>query len=272
MYTEHPAFNPPPDDAVLWRYMDFTKFVSLLDRSALFFARADKLGDPFEGAVSVKNKELRVRSYVEGLSDFETLLLQVQFPGKDMHEISEDRAHDWMKFLKRQRQFTLISCWHESIHESAAMWRLYARATDGIAIRTDFSSLKQSLISSEDIFIGKVNYVDYEHHQIPEHNLFYPYLHKRQDFKHEEEVRAITTTYPKSVEEVHQPPDICDVGRHYEVDLSFLIKAVVVAPYADDWFLELVQSVVVNRYKLELPVVRSNLAQKPIWDREQAEE
>ena len=39
MYTEHEAFNPPPDDAVLWRYMDFTKFVSLLDRSALFFTK-----------------------------------------------------------------------------------------------------------------------------------------------------------------------------------------------------------------------------------------
>ena len=50
MYTEHPTFSPPPDDAVLWRYMDFTKFVSFLDKSSLFFARADKLGDPFEGA------------------------------------------------------------------------------------------------------------------------------------------------------------------------------------------------------------------------------
>ena len=41
MYKEHPAFNPPTDDAVLWRYMDFTKFASLLESSALFFVRAD---------------------------------------------------------------------------------------------------------------------------------------------------------------------------------------------------------------------------------------
>ena len=37
MYEESPFCNPPPDDAVLWRYMDFTKFVSVLDKKALFF-------------------------------------------------------------------------------------------------------------------------------------------------------------------------------------------------------------------------------------------
>ena len=271
MYTEHPAFSPPNDDAVLWRYMDFTKFISLLDEGALFFARADKLGDPFEGALSVKNKELHLSSYIDRLSDVDKIILQAQNPEKDIHDISEEHVQGWMKFLMNQRQFTLISCWHESDHESAAMWTLYARETDGIAIKTDFGTFKQSLRSSEDIYIGKVDYVDYERHQIPEHNLFYPYLHKRQDFKHEEEVRAITTTYPKSVEEINQPLDICDVGRYYEVDLSLLIKAIVVAPYADDWFLELVQSVV-DRYKLEIPVIKSNLSKKPIWDREQAEE
>ena len=49
MYKESPYCDPLPDDAVLWRYMDFTKFVSLLEKSSLFFARADKLEDPFEG-------------------------------------------------------------------------------------------------------------------------------------------------------------------------------------------------------------------------------
>ena len=34
----------------LWRYMDFAKFIALLDHRALHFARADHLGDPFDGA------------------------------------------------------------------------------------------------------------------------------------------------------------------------------------------------------------------------------
>ena len=61
MYEESPFCTPPPDDAVLWRYMDFTKFVSVLDKRALFFSAADKFGDPFEGSISKGTAELRPR-------------------------------------------------------------------------------------------------------------------------------------------------------------------------------------------------------------------
>ena len=39
----------------------------------------------------------------------------------------------------------LINCWHESDHESAAMWKLYAKDDNGIAIKTDFDSLAKIL-------------------------------------------------------------------------------------------------------------------------------
>ena len=123
MYKEHPVFNPSLD-AVLWRYMDFTKYVSLLEKQALFFARADKLGDPFEGSFSKVNKALRSTLY------------------KD--KISEDSLLGWKQFTKESRRFTLINCWHENSHESEAMWKLYAREKDGIAIKTDFDSFKNS--------------------------------------------------------------------------------------------------------------------------------
>ena len=58
MYRPRNSFTPPPDNAVLWRYISFTKFVSLLTRKALFFARADKLGDPYEGSLSQWNVNL----------------------------------------------------------------------------------------------------------------------------------------------------------------------------------------------------------------------
>lgn len=60
MYKEHPVFEKPENEnAKIWRYIDFTKFVSLLDKSALFFTRADRLGDPFEGSYSRANIKLR---------------------------------------------------------------------------------------------------------------------------------------------------------------------------------------------------------------------
>jgi len=46
----HPAFEQPQDEnEKVWRYLDFKKFVDLLESSELFFPRADKFDDKFEG-------------------------------------------------------------------------------------------------------------------------------------------------------------------------------------------------------------------------------
>lgn len=42
----------PPAETQLWRFMDFPKLVSLLERKALFFPRANELEDQFEGTWS----------------------------------------------------------------------------------------------------------------------------------------------------------------------------------------------------------------------------
>ena len=46
-----PQLIPPPETQ-LWRFMDFPKLASLLERKALFFPRANDLEDQFEGAWS----------------------------------------------------------------------------------------------------------------------------------------------------------------------------------------------------------------------------
>lgn len=44
-------FQKPKDlNVPIWRYMDFTKFVDLLDTKTLFFTRADRFDDQFEGS------------------------------------------------------------------------------------------------------------------------------------------------------------------------------------------------------------------------------
>lgn len=61
---EHPSF-PQPDDpnAGLWRYMSIEKLVSVLETQALWFSRADHLGDPHEGARSQVNLDLAPEIY-----------------------------------------------------------------------------------------------------------------------------------------------------------------------------------------------------------------
>ena len=45
--------NPDEPDSSIWRYLDFTKLVSLLETRALHFSRADLLGDPYGGSTAI---------------------------------------------------------------------------------------------------------------------------------------------------------------------------------------------------------------------------
>ena len=83
-----PTFAPPNDPNVaIWRYMDFTKFVSMLENGGLYFARAHLLGDPFEGSMPRANEKLRKRF------------------GATLHEDVRLMRQHW-------RKWTLVNCWH----------------------------------------------------------------------------------------------------------------------------------------------------------------
>ena len=50
MIAVHESFPAPLDQTVsLWRYMNLSKFVWMLQKKALYFCRCDLLGDPYEG-------------------------------------------------------------------------------------------------------------------------------------------------------------------------------------------------------------------------------
>jgi len=178
MYKKHPNLEVPNDNMTVWRYLDFTKFVSILDRQALFFCRADKLDDPFEGSQTKANVPLRAELYKDNISP-------------------EDISGDY-KWLTK---ITAINCWHINSYESFVMWKLYLKSNEGIAIRSTFRRLRDSLKDTKpDVYIGKVNYIDYEKDNIPK-DFLSPFLHKRKSFDHEKELRAIV----QDLTSAHQP-------------------------------------------------------------------
>ena len=65
MHEKHPTFSEPDPNAIVWRYIDFPKLVSLLDKKALFFTKASKLFDPFEGTLPEFNKISRPSVHAE---------------------------------------------------------------------------------------------------------------------------------------------------------------------------------------------------------------
>lgn len=252
MYQEHPICELPPDDATLWRYMNFTKFVSLLEKQALFFARARYLDDPFEGSLPKRNL-VQLDKHVNNLD----------WP-EDQKKVASVVAK--AGYMMAKNFYMLVNCWHESHSESDFMWKLYAREK-GIAVMTSFDSLKRSFTCKTPVHIGRVQYVDYNRDLIPPDDpprsaffsidMLRPLLHKRESFAPEREVRAI------AVPSVADRPG-GDIGDFFEVDLSILIERVFVAPYVGDGFKECVEAVA-KRYGLKASVCRSALADGPTW-------
>ena len=251
MYAKRNGIVAPPAEAVLWRYMTFTKFVSLLDTQALFFPRVDRLGDPFEGSYSLRTVQNRPIWY-----------------GAHADYIDGVLSH----YTREMRRFTAVSCWHESQYESEAMWQRYSRGGDGIAIRTTFGDLTQSLVDSREIYAGRVTYIDFGNDFVPESDPILVYLYKRKAFEHEKEVRAIIRHQPtrpdqndpsKTVIDASMPA-LWDTGLYVQADLSALVRGVVVAPLAPGWFVDLTASIS-KTYGLQADVVRSDLADNPTW-------
>ncbi len=242
-YEHHEVFNRPADHAQIWRYIDFAKFVDVLDRKALFFARADRMNDPWEASLSLAIEERHL----------EKINLQLP-PGSRPPRVVEYRAH-WQAV--RRRMF--LSCWHLADHESAAMWDLYAgREGQGIALQSTFGRLERALPNEwqHSIHAGTVSYVDYSSDDIPLGNAFYRCLYKRTGFEHERELRAIFDTHD----------DRSPHGFLVPVDLSTLVEKIYVAPTASPWFPERVKRTM-HHHRATAPVVRSDLLAPPPVDR-----
>lgn len=250
MYKPLPHLPVPPPEALLWRYLSFTKFVSLLQMRALFFSSVARLGDPFEGSYP--------RGNIDQRSDF-----MLQKSPEERLKISKEVE----AFTKGARHAIVVNCWHRSSHESEAMWRLYSGEREGIAIKTDFTGLSESFVGPKEVFIGEVRYIDYEKETInEEENQFARYLTKRRSFEHEAEVRALGLNIPMKDGQIDRSPEAQQQpGVYREVDLGILVREVLVAPYADQWFVDLVTATA-NRYGLEAPIKRSSLADPPRWN------
>jgi hypothetical protein len=252
MLEDHPTFKPPKDEnTTIWRYMDFTKFVSLLSTRSLFFARSDRLGDPFEGSWPANNLAAR-----------RELFTSMGF--------TSDAASIVGRLARSLPKFVAVNCWHMNEAESAAMWRLYLKSDEGIAIRSTVGRLKSAFAPGwpDKIWVGQVTYIDYQRDAIPEGNLLNPFVHKRSSFGHEHELRAVLARFPTPVradylETLETERPICP-GVSVPVDLSQLIENVVVAPTTPDWYLELVQDVL-KRYDCSAGASRSNLDCDPVY-------
>ncbi|WP_342045897.1 hypothetical protein [Bacillus sp. OTU530] len=254
MYVEHPVFQKPYDENTkIWRYMDFTKLVDILERESIFFTRSDKFEDPFEGVLTKRTLEERNE--------------QLNFAWKHVDKDLREKLINHVSFADaKMKECTVINCWHMNKYESDAMWKLYLKSNEGIAIQSTFQKLCNSFSSEErEVYIGMVAYIDYVSDTIPIKNSFHPFLHKRRSFEHERELRAVIAEFPTKGDAIDYSAHPFEFGDYVPVDLSTLIESVYVAPTAPKWIVELVERVL-KKYGLEdKPVIQSSLLDKPTF-------
>ena len=218
----------------------------MLDRSSLFFVRVDKLEDRFEGRYSRAEYE-HLRSICEAAGHLELF-------------------DELVEGLETVPARAYVNCWHKSPYESSAMWNLYSRKSDGVAIKTDFGALVESCDPEKGIHYGEIRYRRFDSLSEDEFTKVLPVTLKRKEFEYEQELRAFTIAdRTPTDEEIAANEDYTMTGRYVQVDLSKLISEVVVAPYAEDWFYELVRNVV-KMYDLAKDVNQSALASISEWE------
>lgn len=249
MYKENEHLTLPERNKKIWRYMDFTKFIDLLESENIFLTRSDKFNDKFEGTYPSSNKNLRNEVYQK--MDNRDLFMKASKGAAILTEWS--------------RAYTFINCWHLNEHESAGMWNLYLKSNEGIAIQSTIGSLVDSLKNTpEDIRIGSVKYIDYKKDWMPEDNVFYPFFHKRKSFEHEKEVRLMYINWPTD-DSGHfdfQSTPQYNFGKSVKIDVNTLIEKIYISPEAPLWFGDLTRKLV-KKYNLNKDVVQSELSEVP---------
>jgi hypothetical protein len=231
----------------IWRYIDLAKLIHLAANRTLHFTRIDQFKDKFEGSYPIGN-----------LKDWE-----YKYPG----------VGDFSGW----RKFACVSCWYESENESAAMWELYSRSGQGMAIRSTKDKLKDSLLFAEEVFFSNVKYIDFLRDKADISTPLEVFLYKRIEFASEREFRAALFDLPGCEEFKDGFPILGSVekqegfpknGKDMPVKPEVLIEKVILSPYSKPWYKEMVKDVL-GKYDLSsLGLLDSELMADPVYPKQ----
>jgi hypothetical protein len=245
-----PVFYPETDYSVV-KYIDLTKFLSLLHKQSLFFCRLDKLEDQFEGTTAKANFDYRVK-YHQYLREI----------GAFKEPFTDEDIYEQVKFLfeteKKFKAIHCVCCWNKKEDESAALWKIYSDFSKGIMIRSSISRLKKSLeITQEEIRLSEIRYLNYEREIMPDGNIIFPIIHKQKAYAYEDEVRLIYETKQDGLEH-DWTKEYVQEGIYIQTDLNELIEEIIIGPYSPIWYYELVKDITI-KFGLNKPINRSVL-------------
>jgi Protein of unknown function (DUF2971) len=160
-----------------------------------------------------------------------------------------------------------VNCWHRNDVESVAMWKLYTRGKDGVAIQTTVERIKKCLSQEpRDVYIANVKYLDHEAEPAEEHisgDVLFPLTTKRRSFAHESEVRLILDRRYKIFDmEEGAKLEATFRGEPIQIDPKTLIERIVASPDYPAWAVASLQDIV-TAAGLNVQVEKSDLLRLP---------
>lgn len=262
MYQEYPHLEVSDEESMtIWRYMDIPKLVSMLDKKALFFARSDKLSDPFEGLLT-KASIKRLDSVLEEVNK-----------GDPARSIVLQLTNIMKNYPKQSKPYFYINCWHAKNCESMAMWSIYAKSDKGISIQSNLKKLKDCLKNSQCyndekfiippiIHTEKVKYINTETfiEDFSSSNWNRScFFKKLESYDYESEIRALIDLTSESENGFDYLNVVENDGIYIHINLDKLIEKIFVCPFAPNWVFDVVKSIS-ERYGIgEEKVTKSSL-------------
>lgn len=233
------------DDAILWRYMNVSKFISLLSDKSLWLARSDTFKDKREGIFHQEMK-LELDKIYEDLKTTELI-----------NSVGVQNADDFQNYLSIN---TYINCWHKNDVENMVMWEIYGQTENSVAIKTTALKLKQSfdlekvMEDAIEIALDEVSYEDHDNAR-SKRNYRQPFFIKRPHFSFEQEVRLyLFARHARTRSEA-------SAGHKISVDLASLIDEIYVHPDAEDWFLDAIKDLI-EKYDIDAEVKKGSYGNK----------
>lgn len=236
MYIAYPYLQQPADDARLWRYMAPTAFLSMLLGRSLFFATLESFEDPFEGVPP-------------------PAVLEAARSARGPEAVDPARGlAAWKTMIERCRATICASCWHVGDDESEAMWKLYGRFEDGLAVVSTLKSIRATF-RVHDITGGLVDYSGREFEPgDADENLLQWATTKRPSYKHEREFRLLV----RRAADDRARGD----GVAVPIDPEVLIGEVVLSPRMQRWQIDLFRGLL-DQLAFKRPVRESSLLTSP---------
>lgn len=212
--------------------------MSLLTTGSIYLRRVDLLEDNHEGVYPL--------GFIEGLLDYK------EFRTKKPKAI----LNILLMFQEYMGKSVYINCWSKDPTEQHLMWKNFCPDRQGVLIETTVGDLKKTLSSTnKEIYISEVVYFNDNEPLRTQSNFLndplIPFIHKRNYFQGENEVRCIF------VENKKNPDD----GVYISININDLVKTIYICPTAPSYFSDMIKDLT-KKYGYNFDI-RPSLMAKP---------